>query len=254
MKIIGTIFVKEAKTYLRSPWFFMIVALACTIASTIFLIQVGLFQARSIGFMKGEQGVPTLHEAVISNYIGTIHFFLFLFLPALTARLIAEEKKLKSFDLLMTAPVTSTQIVMAKILAGLWVLVFILAVTGLYPLYLSLFTNLEWGLFFSTYLAIFLVGACYVTIGVFTSSITDSMIVATVLAVVLNLGLWLLALLGQNTDDAMIQSIVNHISINYHFSNMIRGRVEVAGLVYLLSIIGFFGFLAQRAVEAMRWR
>jgi len=254
MKLVGTIFMKEARTYFRSPWFFLIVGLACAIASWIFLIQVGIFQVRSQGFLRAGQPIPTLHEAVIANYVGTLHFCLFLFLPALTARLIAEEKKLKSFDLLMTAPVTSTQIVLAKMLAGLWALTFILLVTGLYPLYLAFFTNLEWGLFFSTYLALFLIGACYVAVGVFTSSITDSMIVATILALVLNFGLWLLALFGQNTDDAFVQNVVNHISINYHFGNLMRGRVEVAGLVFIGSVIMFFGFLAQRAVEALRWR
>jgi ABC-2 type transport system permease protein len=254
MKLVTTIFVKEAKTYFRSPWFFLIVGLACGIASWFFIIQVGQFQMRSLGVMRAGQSIPSLHEAVIANYVSVLHFCLFLFIPALTARLIAEEKKLKSFDLLMTAPVTSTQIVAAKLLAGMWILFFILAVTAIYPLYLAFFTPVEWGLFFSTYLAIFLIGSCYVAIGVFTSSISDSMIVATILAVVLSFGLWMVALLGQNTDDAIVQAVVNHISVNYHFGNLMRGRVEVAGLVYILSVIGFFGFLAQRAVESLRWR
>jgi ABC-2 type transport system permease protein len=254
MKLITAMFVKESKTYLRSPWFYLIAALASAIASWIFIIQAGQYQMRSLGVMRSGMAVPTLHEAVIANYVGVLHFCLFLFLPALTARLIAEEKKLKSFDLLMTAPVTSTQIVIAKILAGLSVLVFILAITALYPLYLALFTQMEWGLFFSTYLAIFLIGACYVSIGVFTSSISESMIVATISALVLNFGLWLVALLGQNTDDALVQAVVNHMSVNYHFGNLMRGRVELAGLVFLVSVIAFFAFLAQRAVEAMRWR
>ncbi len=254
MNLIGTIFLKEVRTYLRSPWFFLIMGITCSIASWLFLIQAGLYQVMSQGSMQNGQPMQTFHQAVLANYVGTLHFCLFLFLPALTARLVAEEKKLKSFDLLMTAPITSTQIVVAKMLAGIWVLAFTLGLTALYPLYLSLFASMEWGLFFSTYGAMFLVGGCYVAIGVFTSSISDSMIIATILAIALNFGLWLVALLGQNTDDALVQLIVNHISVNFHFGNLMRGRVEVAGLVYMLSVISFFGFLAQRAVESMRWR
>ncbi len=241
---------KEVRTYFRSPWFYLIVAISCTVGSWIFMIQVGAYQLKS----RSGGGLPTIHEAIVGSFVGTLHFCLFIFLPALTARLVAEEKKLKSFDLLMTAPITSVQIVVAKMLAGMWVLFFILAVTSFYPLYLALFAQLEWGLLFSTYLAIFLVGACYVAIGVFTSSISDSMIIATILAVAFNFGMWLVALLGQNTDDALVQSVVNHISINYHFGSLMRGRIETAGLVFLASVIGFFGFLAQRAVESMRWR
>lgn len=254
MKLVVTLLLKEIRTYLRSPWFFVIAGLACGICSWIYIQMAGMYQVESLGHLQGSRPIRTLHEGLIVSYVGNLNFILFLFLPALTARLIAEEKKLKSFDLLMTAPVTSTQIVLAKLLAGFWVLLFIIAVTALYPLYLMFFTTIDWPLFFSSYLAIFLIGACYVSIGVFTSSISDSMIVATILAVVMNFGLWLVATIGQNTDSSVVQAVVNHISINYHFGNLLRGRVEVAALVYLLSIIAFFGFLAQRAVEALRWR
>ena len=121
-------------------------------------------------------------------------------------------------------------------------------------MYLSLYAKVDWGLFLATYAGIFLLGACYVAIGIFASSITESMILAVALAIIMNLGLWLLALFGQNTDDALVQNVVNHISINYHFANMVNGRVELAGLVFMLSVIGFFTFLSQRAIEALRWK
>jgi ABC-2 type transport system permease protein len=248
------IFKKEMRAYLRSPGFYIITALFLTVASVIFALQVNQYQVRSLGSMRQGGGMPTIHEAVIAEFVGVLHFLLFFFLPALTARLFAEEKKVRSFDLLMTSPVSSTQIVVGKLLAGIGALVFLLGVSAIYPVVLSVFAKMAWGQFFSTYLGVLLLGSAYVAIGLFCSSVTESLFVAWIMSCVMFLSLWLVALAGQNTDQAVVQTVVNHISVNYHFGNMIHGRIDTAAIAFLLTLIAFFGFLAQRAVEASRWR
>jgi ABC-2 type transport system permease protein len=169
--------------------------------------------------------------------------FIFVFLvPAITMRMIAEEKKSGTWELLVTSPLTNGQIILAKYLASLALILMALLPTLIY--YYSIVQlgdpvgNIDSAGFFGSFIGLILIGAVFAAIGLFSSSLTDNQITAFVVGVflgfVLYFGLSALAALQRN-DMALF---VEELSLSYHYQSMGRGVIDSSNLVYFLSLIG----------------
>lgn len=257
MNKILTIWAKEFRTYFGGPGFFVITGIYLLFLSFTFFMLLKHFTEKSLRMMymmQGQGGDLNLHREVFVGLIGNINLVLLFLVPFITVRLLAEEKKMRTFDLLLTSPITSVQIVLGKYLAALSVSWILCLLSVVYPLSIIKFTEIEWPLLASAYLGLLLVVAMYVAIGLFASSLTQSMILAGFIGIILSFGLWFVAWITVAFDDSTVTKIMEHLSVVQHFSKFTEGVVQVSGLVFSISVVAIFCFLAERVVESSRWR
>jgi ABC-2 type transport system permease protein len=214
-----------------------------------------------VGLMKSLQGEATLMPLreifVRSEYLWLILLFS---APVITMRLFAMEKYSGTFETLMTTPVSDLAVVLAKFSAalilycimGLPLLGFVLVLR-----YLTQDTSfLDAGTLAGTFLGVFLLGALYMSIGCFASSLTRSQIVAAMTTFALGLGLFLLSFLAEPfaPHPGWGAATLNYISLRAHMQDFSQGVVDTRSLVFYLTASGFFLFLTHRVVQSRRWR
>ncbi|MFC1899241.1 ABC transporter permease [Chloroflexota bacterium] len=236
MKNTATIALKEFRSYLASPMAYVVTG--------IFLILTGfLFSSTSTTFL----------ETSIKGLWGFWGAFLMLILAVLlTMRLLAEERKMGTLELLMTAPVRDSEIILGKFFASLGVLTIMLVLTFYYPLLLMWFGDPDWGPIFAGYLGLLLLGSTALSIGIFASSLTANQLVAAVVAGGIVCALWFSGVATTVLPPAM-SNVLNYISLYYHFPDFMTGVVDTRAIVYYLSTTALFLFLATRSLENSRW-
>lgn len=194
-----------------------------------------------------------LNEHVVAPLLHNLTIVLVIMVPIITMRSFAEEKKSGTYELLLTSPLTVTQIVMGKFLGSLFFIFVMIMLTGIYPAILLFYGNPELGILASGYLGLFLLGMVFISVGLFTSSLTENQIVAAVTCFVILLLLYVLSWPSE-TAGAALGDVLKYFSVIEHFSEMVKGLIDTKSLVYFLSIIFLSLFLTHRSVEASRWR
>ncbi len=224
------------------------------IVITVFLLTIGLF----LWVFPLDSNILTFGYANIDGLF-TLAPFVFLFLiPAITMRMFAEEKKSGTIELLLTQPLTDMQIILAKFLAGVVLVVFSLIPTLIY--YYSVHRlglppgNIDQGAMWGSYIGLLLLGSVFVAIGLFSSSITDNQIISFIIAVAMSgfvyLGfefIWSLDLFGN--FDLLIRSL----GISSHYASISRGVVDTRDLIYFLSVIALFILLTKYSLASRKW-
>jgi ABC-2 type transport system permease protein len=192
-------------------------------------------------------------EASVRGYINWATLFIVFLAPLLTMRLLAEEQKLGTLELLLTSPVRDWEVVIGKYLASLATLAATLAFTLYYVLLLFYFGNPDVGPLFSAYLGLYLYAAAALAIGIMASSLSGNQIVAAVVGIGI-----LLMLTNIDRIGALLQGtsadIISGISMNAHFEDFSRGVLDSSHIVYFLSMIAVFLFITVRSLETRRWR
>jgi ABC-2 type transport system permease protein len=175
-------------------------------------------------------------QATLDPFFSIAYWTLFFFIPALTMRLLSEENRLGTIELLLTKPVSNWQVVMGKYLASLLLIIVALLLTLPYVVTISSIGNLDLGGAFSGYLALVLFSSMYIAIGLFTSSISNNQIVSYLLALFIGIFFQLIfGLLGSNLQGFTGHTI-DYLSTSSHFDSMIRGVVDSRDLIYFLGI------------------
>ena len=186
-------------------------------------------------------------------YHGVSLLFLVLVTQVLTMRLLAEEQKQGTLELLMTSPLRDWEVVLGKYVASLGALLAMVLLTVGYPLLLARLGNPDVGPLLSGYLGYLLLGAAMLSIGVFASSVTQNQIVAAVLGIGVNLVLWLAGDLGDMAGESL-RAVVQYLPLFAHYTDFPRGIIDTKDLLYFLSVIVLFLFLSTRTIESRRWR
>ncbi len=259
MKNISIIGVKDFKGFLFTPTFYVVAFLCAVIMSWMYPNHLSQFIANGQNQMfQMQAGMPqqmmNIHYAVFVRHLSLLNLILIFLVPALTMRMIAEEKKLRTYDLLLTSPVTSVQIVVGKYLAVIGAIFALMSVALLYPVFTRMFVEFQWGLLFVALLGIFLLAAVYAAMDLFCSALTESALVAYVMAVIMNISVWFVGVGAEVADGSLSRQIFEHISLNTHLSALIEGAIRTNGLIFLASVIVLFVFLTERVVESSRWR
>ncbi len=236
MRNTTTIALKEFKSYLASPMAYVVTGIFLVITGFLFSISPATYFETSI---RG-----------LWEFWGTL--LLLLLSSVLTMRLLAEERKMGTLELLLTAPVRDSEVIMGKFLGSLGVLTAMLALTFYYPLLLMWFGDPDWGPIVTGYLGLFLLGCISLAVGLFASSLTSNQIVAAVLAGGILLTLWFVGMATDLLPEAMGE-VVGYLSLYYHFPDFMRGVIDTRGVIYYLSITVLFLFLAIRSLESSRW-
>ena len=227
---------REFLAYFSSPWSFVITALFLTITG--------------YGFAWDQS---TYMETTIRGFLGWGSFFLLFLAPALTMRLFAKELELGTIELIFTAPVRDIELVAGKYLASLGILSAMLILTLYYPSLLFIYGDPEWGPIASGYLGIFLLGAVFLSVGLFASSLTSNQVVAFVLAGAIIFIFWFLESAATSLGG-LVGVVLLYISLSYHFPDFGRGVIDTGAIIFYLSVIALFLFLTLRSVESRRWR
>lgn len=191
--------------------------------------------------------------ATIRPVVQTMLTILLLLSPVLSMRLLAEEQRAGTLELLLTAPVRDYEVVLGKYLAGLGFLGVMLGLTLVYPAVLLAFGQPDVGATVGGYLAVALFGAAAVAIGLFASSITQNQIVAAVVAFAILLVLWVMDGISQ-VFGGKAGEVVGYLALYPHFNGFTRGVIDTKDVVYYLSLVVAPLFLTARSLEARRWR
>jgi ABC-2 type transport system permease protein len=250
MKAILAILKKELKSYFASP--------IAYIVSFVFLVLSGIFFFLYLQSFVQSQFDPrfqffrerlNLNEFVIRPYFGTISVVLLLMIPLITMRLLAEERKNSTAELLFTSPVRVLHIVLGKFLASLSLFFIMMILSVVFVFVLMVYGNPDLGPVFSGYLGLLLLGGSFLSVGLFASSLTENQIVAAVIAFGILLFFWII---GASSDAE--SSVLGYLSIINHFDNFSKGVIELKDVVYYLSFIFFGLFLTHVTLDSERWR
>ena len=235
MKNTATIALKELKSYLTSPMAYIVAGIFLALTGTFFALSNSTYSATSI-----------------DGFLNPGSMLLLLFSAVLTMRLIAEEKKLGTWELLLTAPVRDSEVVLGKFLASLAVLSGMLLLTLYYPLLLWVFGDPDGGPIFTSYVGLFLLGSAVLSVGLFASSVTSNQIVAAVVAGGILAALWFVGMAAGYAPEA-VSEIISYLSLSGHFPGFMRGIIDTRAIIYYLSVTALFLFLAIRSLETGRW-
>ena len=192
-------------------------------------------------------------SASFSSVIGSISYVLILIIPLLTMRLLAEEKKNKSDQLLLTAPVSVGQIVLGKYLAALLVLLITLGITLVFPVIISVYGDPYPGEIALGYLGITLLGGTFIAIGLFVSSLTENQLTAAVSTMGILLLLWLLDSILPQISNPALNTVVAAFSLYRQFETFQLGILSLSAVLYFVSIIFLFLFFTVKVIEKRRW-
>ena len=237
MRTVQAVAWKEIQIYFLSP--------TAYIVGLIFLALTGFFFSRDLG--------DPFPEATLSPFFqGSIVIFILL-APALTMRLIAEESKLGTIELLLTSPVRDWEVVLGKYVASLVFFLALVAVSTFYAVLLFVFASPDPGPIYAGYLGLVLYGAAALSIGLLASTLTSNQIVAAVVAMGILLALFF-ADLAFGAVGGVPGEIIGQMGLKSHFDDFDRGVIDTKHIVYYVSVTAFFLFLSVRALESRRWR
>ncbi len=237
MGIIFAIFKKEFRSYFVSPVAYVMI--------TIFLIVSNWLFFNTYFLDK---------EASMRLFIARMPWIFLFFIPAITMRIWAEEKKLGTIELLMTLPIKDYEAVIGKFISSFAFLVLCLILTFSVPATVAYTGNPDWGPVIGGYLGALLMGTAYLSLGLFISSITENQIIAFIIAIMIS---FVFLIIGDNfvlySVPYFLVPLFEYLGFGSHFMSISRGVIDSRDLIYYFSFIFFFIFLNIRSVESRKW-
>ncbi|MBH60217.1 MAG: hypothetical protein CL907_03515 [Dehalococcoidia bacterium] len=250
---IYTIFKKELLGYIKSPMAYIVAASFFTVTGFFFIASVS----------------DAFSEASIRGFLAGAVFFLIFLSPALTMRLIAEEQKLGTMELLMTSPLKEHEIVVGKFLASFSIVLFMLAGTLFYPIILFIFGVPDFGPIFTGYLGLVLYSCSTLSIGIFASSLSSNQLVSLVVGSGILTLLTFIDFVSERVPG-ILGTILNELQLGGsfsvfdtssfgiaekgHFADFARGIISVYDIVFYLSISIIFLLSTILILETRRWK
>lgn len=228
---------KEFKSYFDSPIAYIFI--------TAFLLLVNFLFFWTF-FVAG--------QADMRPFFGFMPFVFLFFVPSITMRQWAEERKMGTLEVLLTLPVRENEVVLGKFFSSLLFLALMLALTFNVPLTVGALGDPDWGVIICGYLGALLLGASYLAIGLFASALSENQIVAFILAIVIGVALlivgeWFFLMLVPD----FVVPVFDYLGLGTHFESMGRGVIDSRDIVYYISIIGVFLYLNVNVVENRSW-
>jgi ABC-2 type transport system permease protein len=232
---VGTIFKKELRSYFNSPIAYVVIVVFLAIVGWLYTSSMFLINVASLRMMF--EWIPLV--------------FLFV-VPAVTMRLLAEEKKAGTIELLTTKPLHDWEIVTGKFLAA-WALIGVtLLPTLIYYITVAFLGDIDNGPVIGGYLGLLLMAGVYIAIGLLASSLTENQIVAFIVGLLMMFAFFMMDKVLIFVPDFMT-SVIEYLGIDYHFSNIARGVIDTRDVVYFGSVLGFTLYLSVVSLEKRKW-
>jgi ABC-2 type transport system permease protein len=258
MRNVFAIVGKELRSYFVSPIAYVVLTGFLLLGGWFFFNLLSRFNLLLSLYLQMQQGGEAanrlnLNDYVVSPLMHNLAIVLVILVPMITMRAYAEEKKGGTYELLLTSPVRTGEIVIGKFLASFLFICIMIGLTGVYPAILMKFGNPETTVIASGYLGLILLATVFVAVGLLTSSLTENQIIAAVSGLVATLLLYIIGWPAETAGD-VLGPLLRYLSVTEHFAEMVRGIINTRSLVYFLSLISLALFLTQRSVESLRWR
>ncbi len=246
---------KDMGSYFNSPVFYVVTTVFLVIYSFIFFQILTFFSFQSVqaSQFRGMNVGLNLNDMVIEPSFHNMAVTLLLIIPVLTMRSFAEEKKSKTYALLLSSPVHLREIIFGKFLACMTVVTMMVLLSSYCMGFLLVLGEPEIGPIVTSYLGILLMSGCYVGMGVFASSLTDNQIIAAVIAFGMSLFMWIIGWASQ-AASAEMGEVLQFLSLVEHMQRFLKGIVDTSDVIYYLSFIIFSLFLTHRVLDSERWR
>ncbi len=234
---MGAIFKREMKAYFTSPIAYIYIA--------VFYVYTGMY------FVSSNIYSATTDMTYVFSGVFTL---MMIMLPLLTMRLMSEEKKQKTDQCLLTAPVNLAEIVMGKFFAALCVFLIGMAIYIPYVLVLyKLAGTVAWATVLGNMLALLLLGASFISIGMFVSSLTENQIVSAIASFILIMLLYMIDVLARSVSVEWLKNIMTSLGFYNKYYEFTNGIINIPSIVFFLSAIFIFNFLTVRVLEKRRW-
>jgi ABC-2 type transport system permease protein len=225
---------KELRSYFVSPIAYIVI--------TLFLVLSGVFFFPAFFLYN---------QAELRRFFELIPILFAVFVPIITMKLFAEERNVGSFEMLLTMPFSTADIVAGKILSATVFIAVMLVPTLVYPISIIPVASLNVAPIVGGYVGAILLGAAFASIGVFTSSLTRNQIVAVIISLVICLILALIHNLSVLIPSKIV-SVVEYIGAGYHYSSIGRGLIDSRDLIYFASVITIFSLATTRVIDERR--
>src|SRR6202050_1413925 len=258
MKNSLTIAGKELAGYFLQPVAYVVMTVFLLLGGFFFFALLRYFEVTlpAAAAMQNPEVLQklNLNERVIEPLLHNLSIVLVILVPAITMRSFAEEKRAGTYELLLTAPVRTGEIVAGKFIAASAFMLIMIALAGIFPLILVAFGNPEVAVMLSGYIGLALLSISFVSIGLFTSSLTQNQIIAAITCFGVLLMLYVISWPAQEGSSSILSELLRSPSLPHHFAEMVSGIIDTRDVVYFLSLMFVALFLTQRSVESARWR
>ncbi len=235
---------KELQNYFYSPIGYVFIAIFMLISAVIFF---------NVSLAQNAYGTS---EANYAMSLQNMTIYLSFITPVLTMRIFAEERRNKTDQLYLTSPISITSVVLGKYAACLTVLLIAMLLNLIFPIVLTVYTtvgSLSIAMLFVQYAGFFLIGATFMAIGVFISSMTENQVIAAVISFAVAFIIWLGNSVISGIGSDIAAAVASSINMLARYKNFADGIVGFAPVIYYVSLSGLFVFLTVRAIERRRW-
>ncbi|MBF0219044.1 MAG: ABC transporter permease subunit [Gammaproteobacteria bacterium] len=251
--MIGTIAARELRLLFLSPLAWSLLAVVMFILGWLFLTQLDLFMVYQPQLATLESP-PGATEVIVMPLFSSATIILLLIMPLLTMRLVSEERRYRTLPLLLSAPLSMSEIILGKYLGVLSFVLLLLLFVALLLLSLLTVGSLDLGLLATGLLGLLLISAAFAAAGLFISTLTDQPAVAAVASFGLLLLLWVIDIGGREMREGAVGTVLQYLSLQRHYEPMLQGLLRSSDLIYFLLFIGTFLILAVRRLDADRLR
>jgi ABC-2 type transport system permease protein len=251
---IWPIYKKELRLYFTSPLAYVILTIFLVISGLFFWSIVAYFTRASMQAAMNPQMGRDLNvtDGVMRPLFDNMRVILLFLMPLVTMRLFAEERRSGTIELLLTYPVRDGAVLAGKYLAALSLYGVMIGAMLAYPAILASFARVEWGPLLTGYVGLLLMGAMFLAVGLFASSLTENQIVAAVVAFGILLTFWIVGWTAEFAGGSL-GAVLTHLSILEHNDTFAKGVLDTKDVIYYVNFTALALFLAQRSLESRRW-
>jgi ABC-2 type transport system permease protein len=249
------LFKKEFRMYFTSPIFYIVAVVFLALTGYFFVNSVVKYSSMGIQLSGAGRDPGGLNPTamIMKNMFNTMGTIFILLVPLMTMRLVAEEWRTRTMELLMTSPVSLSSIILAKYLASVAVYTIIVLATAYMPFVINYYSTVFWAQVLSGYLGVLFLGAAMLAVGLFCSTLTDKQIISAVLTIGILVIFWFIGgVLGHASEE--VSRIMRGLSIFSHFNSMTDGLMDLRDMAYFLGFSAVALFLGHRVLDTGRWK
>jgi ABC-2 type transport system permease protein len=252
MRNIAAITQRELNAYFVSPIAYVMIGFFLLLFGYFYSVPLYYFVQQSAS-MGQSPGPMNMNQQLIGPTLMNTTVIMLFFFPLITMRTYSEEKRSGTIELLLTSPIRDVEIILGKFLGALLLYIAMIALTVVHIGILFYFSDPEWKPIATAYLGLILMAACFLSVGMFISSLTKNQIVAAMATFAVFLMLWVISWIGTFFGPTT-QSVLRYLSLTEHFDDFAKGIIDTKHVIYYLSFMACGLFLTAKSVDSERWR
>ena len=255
MRNILAIAGKEVRSYFASPIAYIVIGVFALLYGYFYIVMLSYFVRQSMQLSQFGQGGAqsmNINQQMLRPLMQNVTILILFMLPAITMRTYSEEKRSGTIELLLTSPITDFQIVIGKFLGALALYAVMIGVTLIHVAILFVYGKPEWKPILTTYVGLLLLGGCFISVGMFISTLTKNQVVSFMATFGVFLFLWIITWIGSVMPSA--EGLTTYLSIIDHYDDFNKGVIDTSHLIYYVSFITFGLFLTAKSVDTERWK